>query len=63
MGDNVTPDTLPVDSAWARAFALLYDPFVWVGERAGLSADRKDLLSHARGCTLEIGGGTGLNQA
>lgn len=63
MGENVTPGTLPADSAWARAFALLYDPFVWVGERAGLSADRKNLLGHARGCTLEIGGGTGLNLA
>jgi hypothetical protein len=20
--------------AWARAFAVLYDPFLWVGERA-----------------------------
>jgi SAM-dependent methyltransferase len=49
------------DSAWGRAFALLYDPFVWVGERAGVRAHRKQLLSRARGCTLEIGSGTGLN--
>jgi ubiquinone/menaquinone biosynthesis C-methylase UbiE len=47
--------------AWARAFAALYDRFVWVGERAGLRAHRKELLSRARGCTVEIGGGTGLN--
>jgi SAM-dependent methyltransferase len=47
--------------AWARAFAVLYDPFMWVGERAGMRGHRKELLSRARGCTLEIGGGTGLN--
>jgi SAM-dependent methyltransferase len=61
MDDNVTHGTLSGDSAWARAFALLYDPFVWAGERAGLRALRKTLLSRARGCTLEIGGGSGLN--
>ena len=47
--------------AWARAFALLYDPFLWVSERAGLRAHRRELLSRARGCTVEIGSGTGLN--
>jgi SAM-dependent methyltransferase len=47
--------------AWGRAFARLYDPFLWVGERAGLRAHRQELLSRARGCTLEIGSGTGLN--
>jgi hypothetical protein len=48
-------------AAWARAFAVVYDLFLWVGERAGLRAHRKELLSRARGCTVEIGGGTGLN--
>jgi SAM-dependent methyltransferase len=48
-------------AAWARAFAVLYDPFLWVGERAGLRADRAALLNRARGRTVEIGGGTGLN--
>jgi ubiquinone/menaquinone biosynthesis C-methylase UbiE len=47
--------------AWARAFAVAYDPFLWVGERAGVRAQRRELLSRARGCTVEIGGGTGLN--
>ena len=61
MEANVTQSAPPGGSAWARAFALLYDPFVWVGERAGLRAHRKALLSRARGCTLEIGSGTGLN--
>jgi SAM-dependent methyltransferase len=61
MEDDVTPGLPSGDSAWARAFALLYDPFTWVGERTGLRAHRRALLSRARGCTLEIGSGTGLN--
>jgi SAM-dependent methyltransferase len=61
MEHHVTQHIPSGDSAWARAFALLYDPFVWVGERAGLRAHRKQLLSRARGRTLEIGSGTGLN--
>jgi SAM-dependent methyltransferase len=61
MEDNVTHGTPSGDSAWARAFALLYDPFVWMGERVGLRVQREALLSHARGRTLEIGSGTGLN--
>src|SRR5689334_8847414 len=48
-------------AAWGRAFAGLYDPFLWIGERAGLRAHRRQLLGRARGCTVEIGGGTGLN--
>jgi SAM-dependent methyltransferase len=48
-------------AAWARAFALLYDHFLWVSEHAGLRAHRRELLSRARGCTVEIGSGTGLN--
>lgn len=46
---------------WARAFAHLYDPFLWVGERAGLGALRRDLLGRASGRTVELGSGTGLN--
>jgi SAM-dependent methyltransferase len=49
--------------AWGRTFARLYDPVLWVGERAGLRAHRQELLSRARGCTVEIGSGTGLNLA
>lgn len=61
MEHDVTQGIPAGGSAWARAFALLYDPFTWVGERIGLSAQRKALLSRARGRTLEIGSGTGLN--
>jgi SAM-dependent methyltransferase len=61
MALEATHGTPSGDSVWARAFAVLYDPFVWVGERTGLREHRKTLLSHAHGWTLEIGGGTGLN--
>ena len=64
----VDADITPVESsagsrAWARAFAAVYDPFLWVGERAGLRRQRKELLERAAGCTIEIGAGTGLNLA
>jgi SAM-dependent methyltransferase len=61
MEHHVTPHLPPGNPAWARTFALLYDPFTWLGERTGLRAHRKALLSRARGRTLEIGTGTGLN--
>jgi SAM-dependent methyltransferase len=61
--DNGTAQLAPSGRslAWARAFAVLYDPFIWVGERAGMRGYRQELLSRARGYTVEIGGGTGLN--
>ncbi|WP_328290661.1 class I SAM-dependent methyltransferase [Nocardia aurantiaca] len=46
---------------WARTFAALYDPLLWVGERAGMGPRRRNLLSYARGRTVELGSGTGLN--
>jgi ubiquinone/menaquinone biosynthesis C-methylase UbiE len=62
----MTTDTLqlhPVADSrlWARVFAAMYDPFLWIGERAGMRRHRQDLLIQARGRTLEIGSGTGLN--
>jgi ubiquinone/menaquinone biosynthesis C-methylase UbiE len=47
--------------AWARVFAAVYDPSLWIGERAGMRRRRHDLLTQASGRTLEIGSGTGLN--
>jgi ubiquinone/menaquinone biosynthesis C-methylase UbiE len=47
--------------AWALGFAALYEPFLWVGERTGVRAHRKELLGRSAGCVLEIGAGTGLN--
>jgi ubiquinone/menaquinone biosynthesis C-methylase UbiE len=61
---NNPPSTAPSrPSTWARSFAALYDPSLWLGERRGVRTQRQDLLGAARGRTLEIGGGTGLNLA
>ncbi|MFE2960270.1 class I SAM-dependent methyltransferase [Nocardia tengchongensis] len=46
---------------WARVFAALYDPLLWMGEKAGMSARRRNLVGRARGRTVELGSGTGLN--
>jgi SAM-dependent methyltransferase len=46
---------------WQRLSAVLYDPFFWLAERAGLAARRRALVQQARGRVLEIGAGTGLN--
>jgi len=46
---------------WSRLVAALYDPMLWAGELAGLRAHRRELLRQARGRTLELGSGTGLN--
>lgn len=50
-------------AAWLRIMALLYDPFVWLGEIAGMRRRRRELLAEARGCVVELGAGTGLNLA
>jgi ubiquinone/menaquinone biosynthesis C-methylase UbiE len=46
---------------WEHVFSALYDPLLWVAERAGMSKRRKKLLSRASGRVLELGAGTGLN--
>jgi SAM-dependent methyltransferase len=61
MKDDIQLTRPSSSGAWARASAALYDPFLWVGERTGVRTIREDLLGLARGRTLEIGGGTGLN--
>ena len=43
--------------------ALVYDPFVWLGELGGMRRRRRRLLADARGRVVEIGAGTGLNIA
>ena len=43
--------------------ALVYDPFLWLGEIAGMRRRRTALLSGVRGRVVEIGAGTGLNIA
>jgi SAM-dependent methyltransferase len=60
---NVTSEASqsPAPRFWALAFAVLYDPVLWLGERLGMRSHRQDLLQHARGRTVELGSGTGLN--
>ena len=48
-------------AGWTRIAALVYDPFVWVAELAGMRSRRKGLLAQASGRVLEVGAGTGLN--
>ena len=56
-----TPSRRP--GVWARVSSVVYDPFLWAGERAGVRDLRRELVSKARGRTVEIGAGTGLNLA
>ena len=51
----------PLSAAWLRVLALVYDPFLWLGEMAGMRRRRSTLLGGARGRVVEIGAGTGLN--
>jgi SAM-dependent methyltransferase len=51
----------PVDVVENPVGALLYNPFLWCGERLGMARLRRELLGGARGAVLEIGAGTGLN--
>ena len=53
----------PPSAAWLRILALVYDPFLWLGEIAGMRRRRSTLLRGARGRIVEIGAGTGLNIA
>jgi len=46
---------------WLSIVALVYDPFLWLGERRGMRRRRSTLLEDAVGRVVEIGAGTGLN--
>jgi hypothetical protein len=61
MPANKTAPKEPVELVESRLMAALYDPFLWLGERLGMAARRRELLADARGAVLEIGAGTGLN--
>jgi ubiquinone/menaquinone biosynthesis C-methylase UbiE len=57
--DHIIP---PVGAgSWGRLFAAIYNRVLWAGELAGMRSRRRDLLALARGRTLELGSGTGLN--
>jgi ubiquinone/menaquinone biosynthesis C-methylase UbiE len=50
------------DETWGRfMFAGAYDRFLSQAEEAGLSEQRREVISHATGRTLEVATGTGLN--
>lgn len=49
------------DATWGRVFARGYDRFFERAERGGLRELRRHALAQARGRTVEIGAGTGLN--
>jgi ubiquinone/menaquinone biosynthesis C-methylase UbiE len=49
------------DATWGRVFAWGYDAFQRRSLDAGMEAKRHEVLSRARGRTLEIGSGTGIN--
>jgi ubiquinone/menaquinone biosynthesis C-methylase UbiE len=50
-----------MSNVWEGVFSAIYDPLLWVGERAGMAQRRTALLRQARGHVLELGAGTGLN--
>src|SRR5512135_749004 len=49
------------DATWGRAFSALYDGLMKSTEEAGLREIRRAALSAARGRTIDIGAGTGVN--
>jgi ubiquinone/menaquinone biosynthesis C-methylase UbiE len=61
MTDTAELQVTPRSRAWMQIFALVYNPFLWLGEIAGMRSLRRTLLDSARGKVVEIGAGTGLN--
>jgi ubiquinone/menaquinone biosynthesis C-methylase UbiE len=51
------------DATWGRVFAAVYDRATAESEEAGMRERRGRLLAGARGRTVELGAGTGLNFA
>ena len=63
IGASTERQGRPSSAAWLRILALVYDPFLWLGETAGMRRRRRTLLGDACGRVVEIGAGTGLNIA
>jgi ubiquinone/menaquinone biosynthesis C-methylase UbiE len=49
------------DATWGRAFAAIYERAMANTEEAGMRENRGELVAAARGRTVELGAGTGLN--
>jgi SAM-dependent methyltransferase len=63
VNSDTEPRVKPPSAGWLRIFALVYDPFLLLGEIAGMRHRRRTLLAEAYGRVVEIGSGTGLNIA
>lgn len=50
------------DATWGRFFPAMYDRMVKGTEDAGFRETRRSVLSEARGRTIELGAGTGVNE-
>jgi SAM-dependent methyltransferase len=61
MPATKTSPSQPVEVIESRLMAALYNPSLWLSERLGMAARRRELLADASGAVLEIGAGTGLN--
>jgi len=49
------------DATWGRAFSALYDRLMKSTEEAGMREIRRAALAAARGRTIDVGAGTGIN--
>ncbi len=49
------------DATWGRAFTAFYDRAMKATEEAGMREKRREVLAGAKGRTIDIGAGTGLN--
>jgi SAM-dependent methyltransferase len=61
MPTSTTYPRQDIEVVDSRLGATLYNPVLWIGERRGMAARRRELLTAAGGAVLEIGAGTGLN--
>jgi SAM-dependent methyltransferase len=63
MPTNVITPSQSTPVRESRLGATLYNRVLWLGEKRGAAARRRELLAEAHGEVLEIGAGTGLNLA